>query len=67
MVDADPFSFKLDVRMQDAMLYSSKIRHISWFEDVALNSVKPFDLSLDGLEITVEVDPRPTKNRSDGE
>ena len=67
MVDVDSFPFTTDVRTQDVMLYSSKIEPISWPEDVTLDSVKSFDLSLDGFEIIVEADPRPTKNHSDGE
>ena len=53
VIDADLFPFTADVRMQDAMLYSLKIEPVSWPEDVLLDSVKSFDLSLDGFEITV--------------
>ena len=59
MVDADPFPFITDVRMQDAMLYSPKIEPISWPEDVPLDFVKSFDLSLDGIEVIVEAETRP--------
>ena len=58
-MDADPFPFTVDVRMQDAMLYSSKIEPISWPEDVPLDFVKSFDLSLDGFEVTIEVETWP--------
>ena len=59
MVDADPFPFTADVRMQDAILYSSKIEPIAWSEDIPLDPVKSFDLSLDGFEVTVKVETRP--------
>ena len=59
MIDADPFPFTTNVRMQDAMLYSSKIELIAWPENVALDSVKSFDLSLDGFEIVVKVETQP--------
>ena len=59
MVDADPFPFITDVRMQDAMLYSPKIEPISWPEDVPLDFVKSFDLSLDGIEVIVEAETQP--------
>ena len=59
VVDIDPFPFTADVRMQDAMLYSPKIEPISWPEDVTLDSIKSFDLSLDGLEVTVEAETLP--------
>ena len=39
--------------MQDAVLYSSKMEPISWHEDVTLDSIKSFDLSLDGFEVAV--------------
>ena len=55
-MDADPFPFTANVRMQDAMLYSLKIEPISWPEDVPLDFVKSFDLPLDGFEATVEVE-----------
>ena len=66
MIDADPFPFTADVRMQDAMLYSPKIELIAWLEDVPLDSVKSFDLSLDGFEIIVKVETRP-KSESNNE
>ena len=59
MVDADPFPFIADVRMQDAMLYSSKIEPIAWPEDILLDSIKSFDLSLDGFEVTIKAKTRP--------
>ena len=59
IVEADPFLFMADVRMQDVMLYSLKIELISWPEDTTLDLIKSFDLSLDGFEVTVEADTRP--------
>ena len=47
------------------MLYSPNIEPVSRSEDVTLDSIKSFDLSIDGFEVTVEVDPRPKKNQSD--
>ena len=46
-----PFLFAVDIRMQDAMLYSPKIEPISWPEDITLDFIKSFDLSLDGFEV----------------
>ena len=62
----DPFPFTADVRMQDAMLYSPKIKPISWPEDITLDSIKSFDLSLDGFEVIIEADAWPDKSDSDG-
>ena len=56
MVDADTFPFTIDVRMQNAMLYSPKIEPISCPEDIILDFIKSFELLLDGLEVTVEAD-----------
>ena len=56
VVNADLFLFTANVRMQDAILYSSKIEPISWPEDVSINSIKSFDLSLDGFDITVKAE-----------
>ena len=53
-MDADPFPFTADVSMQDVMLYSPKIDPISWPEDITLDAIKSFDLSLDGFEVIVE-------------
>ena len=66
VVDADLFPFTAEVRMQDAMLYSPKIGPSSQPEDVTLDSIESFHLSLDGFETTVKVDPWPTKNHGDG-
>ena len=52
--------------MQDAMLYSPKIKPISWPEDVTLDSIKFFNLLLDGFEVIVEANLWLTKNHSDG-
>ena len=65
MVNVDPFPFTADVRMQDAMLYSPKIEPISQLEDITLDSIKSFDLSLDGFEVIVEVNLQPTKNHNE--
>ena len=56
VVNADLFLFTANVRMQDDILYSSKIEPISWPEDVSINSIKSFDLSLDGFDITVKAE-----------
>ena len=58
VVDADPFPFTANVRMQDTMLYSPKIEPIAWPEDVPLDSIKSFDLSLDRFEIIVKAETR---------
>ena len=44
VVDANPFPFTTDLRMQDVMLYSPKIEPISWPKDVTLDFIKSFDL-----------------------
>ena len=62
IVEADPFPFTTDVRMQDVMLYSPKIESISWLEDIILDSIKSFDLSLDNFEVTVEANLWPRHN-----
>ena len=41
------------------MVYSPKIEPITWPKDVPLDSVKSFDLSLVGFEITVKAETRP--------
>ena len=64
-MNVDPFPFTADVRMQDAMLYSPKIEPISQLEDITLDSIKSFDLSLDGFEVIVEVNLQPTKNHNE--
>ena len=56
VVDADLFSFIADVKIQDAMLYSPKIEPISWPEDITLDSIMSFDLSLDVFEVVVQAD-----------
>ena len=66
MIDADPFPFTTNVRMLDAMLYSTKIEPVSWPEDVQVDSVKSFDLSLDGFEITVAAETRPSSRTING-
>ena len=65
-MEADPFPFITKVTMQDAMLYSPKIKPISWPEDVTLDSIKFFNLLLDGFEVIVEANLWLTKNHSDG-
>ena len=65
-MEADPFLFTANVRMQDTMLYSPKIKLISWPKDVTLDFIKSFGLSLDGFEATIKTDPRPTKNHNNG-
>ena len=66
MINAYPFLFTANVRMQDAMLYSPKIKPMSWLEDIALDSIKSFDLLLDKFEITVKANSRPNKSNRDG-
>ena len=66
MIDANPFLFMANVRMLDPMLYFPKIELISWPKGIKLDFIKSFDLSLDWFEVTVEVDPQPTKNHGDG-
>ena len=51
VVDADPFPFTADVRMQDAMLYSPKIEPIAWPEDVPLDLVKSLTYHWMGLRL----------------
>ena len=66
MVKTDPFLFSADVRMQDDMLYSPKLKPISWPEDITLDSIKSFDLSLDGFEVIIKADPWLNKSDSYG-
>ena len=54
VVDADPFLFMANVRMQGATLYSPKIKPIPWLKDVTPDSIKSFNLSLDGFEVTIK-------------
>ena len=65
-MDADPFPFTANVRMQDAMLYSLKIEPISWPEDVALDSITSFDLLLERFEVVVEADPLLAEEHNEG-
>ena len=57
MVDADPFPFMADVRMEESMLYFAKSEPIYWTKNVMLDSIKSFDLLLDGFEVIVKADP----------
>ena len=65
-VEVDPFHFTTNVRIQDAMLYSVKIEPISQPEDIALDSIKSFDLPLDKFKVIMEVDLWPTRIRNKG-
>ena len=65
-MEVDPFPFTADIRMQDAMLYTLKIEHIFLPKDITLDSIKSFDISLDGFEVVVQANLWLTENHNDG-